>query len=229
MSPQYPPTHEYRTNPISRLPHGTCAAVGIGGHCTLGGFGYSSRYWGLCTDTIVAFDVVLADGNTAFITEVTDPDLFWALRGAGAGFAVVTAFHLQTQPAPPMNINWGYTYHFDTAAAAAAAFKYASEWGYNTAPKELGFGIVLSTGNLVVQGVYFGSRAEFDILVAPLLGELKNTYYGGLDPTASVQELGWIDSLTYLAGGPLILPPGGDDSHDTFVSPIISRHSLNFN
>lgn len=78
----------------------------------------------------------------------------------------------------------------------------------------------MSEGQLVVQGVYFGSVEEYDVLIAPLLAEMK-ILYGGREPEASsVQELGWIDSLTFLAGGPLVLPPGGDDSHDTFVSSL---------
>lgn len=147
------------------------------------------------------------------------PDLFWALRGAGAGFAVVTTFHFATLPAPPVNINWGYTYSFTDASTAGYAMQVASEWAYDNAPKELGFGIVLAPGSFVVQGVYYGSRAAFDSLIAPLLAELKIIY--GEDPSTSVNQYGWIESLTVLAGGPLVLPPTGDGQHDTFVSPPI--------
>lgn len=129
----------------------------------------------------------------------------------------MTTFHFATLPAPPVNINWGYTYSFTSASAAGSALQLASEWAYDNAPKELGFGIVLAPGSFVVQGVYYGSRTAFDSLIAPLLAQLKIIH--GIDPSASVNELDWIASLTALAGEPLELPPTGDGKHDTFVSP----------
>lgn len=60
------------------LPHGTCPYVGIGGHGSLGGFGFASRMWGLTVDTITAFDAVLANGTVVEkVTAESEPDLFW--------------------------------------------------------------------------------------------------------------------------------------------------------
>lgn len=202
---------------MTSLPHGTCASVGVGGHATLGGFGLDSRLWGLLVDTVVQLDVVLPDGSCQSVSATSNPDLFWALRGAGAGFAVVTTFYFQTLAAPSVNINWAYTYTFPTPSASTDGFLFASEWGQQYAPKELGYGIVLSPGSLVLRGVYYGSRADYDCIIEPLLVQMK-VLHGGVDPVTSVQELGWIDSLTLLAGGPLVLPPQGDGAHDTFVS-----------
>lgn len=199
------------------LPHGTCPSVGVGGHATLGGFGLDSRLWGLLVDTVVQLDVVLPDGTVECVSATSNPDLFWALRGAGAGFAVITTFHFQTLSAPPVNINWAYTYTFPSPAASADAFQFASAWGLQFAPKELGYGIVLSPDQMAIRGVYYGSRADFDGIIAPLLVGMK-ALHEGVDPTSSVQELGWIDSLKLLADGPLVLPPQGDGAHDTFVS-----------
>lgn len=95
---------------------------------------------------------------------------------------------------------------------------FASSWAMD-APKELGYGIVLSPGGFVIRGVYFGVHADFDPLIAPLLAGMK-TLHGGVDPTANVQLLGWIASLELLADGPLVLPPQGDGAHDTFVSSL---------
>jgi FAD/FMN-containing dehydrogenase len=59
------------------LPHGTCPGVGVGGHFTHGGFGYSSRAWGLSLDTIVALDIVLANGSYVHATQNNYPDVFY--------------------------------------------------------------------------------------------------------------------------------------------------------
>ena len=59
------------------LPHGTSPQVGVGGHFTHGGFGYSSRAWGLAVETIVAMDVVLANGDLVHVTEKSHPSLFF--------------------------------------------------------------------------------------------------------------------------------------------------------
>ncbi|KAL8740661.1 MAG: hypothetical protein Q9190_006665, partial [Brigantiaea leucoxantha] len=59
------------------LPHGTCPGVGVGGHATHGGFGYTSRLWGLTLDTIVGLDVVLANGTYVHTTSSAYPDIFY--------------------------------------------------------------------------------------------------------------------------------------------------------
>jgi hypothetical protein len=82
------------------LPHGTCPGVGIGGHATHGGYGYDSRLWGLALDTIVALDVVLANGTEVHASETEFPEIYFAMRGAADSFGIVTYFYLQTLPAP---------------------------------------------------------------------------------------------------------------------------------
>lgn len=57
--------------------HGTCPGVGIGGHATHGGYGFSSRTFGLALDQITALDVVLANGTVTTATSENNPDLYW--------------------------------------------------------------------------------------------------------------------------------------------------------
>jgi FAD/FMN-containing dehydrogenase len=59
------------------LAHGTCPAVGIGGHFTHGGFGMASRAWGLSMDQIVALDVITADGKLVRASKSENADLFY--------------------------------------------------------------------------------------------------------------------------------------------------------
>jgi len=70
------------------LPHGTCPAVGVGGHATHGGFGMASRAWGLMMDHIVALDVVLADGSCVRASEKERGDIYFVSAPSHARVAM---------------------------------------------------------------------------------------------------------------------------------------------
>ncbi len=72
--------------------------VGVGGLATAGGIGFLSRKHGLTLDHVVAAEVVLADGRQVRADRDHHPDLFWALRGAGGNFGIVTALELDAYP-----------------------------------------------------------------------------------------------------------------------------------
>jgi FAD/FMN-containing dehydrogenase len=77
---------------------GDTASVGIGGLTTGGGVGYLIRKYGLTIDSLLAAEVVTADGEILHIDEEHYPDLFWAIRGGGGNFGVATRFKYQLQP-----------------------------------------------------------------------------------------------------------------------------------
>jgi len=77
------------------LSSGDYGGVGVGGLATAGGIGWLAREHGLTIDHMRAADLVLADGSRVHVSEREHPDLFWAVRGAGANFGIVTAFEFE--------------------------------------------------------------------------------------------------------------------------------------
>ncbi|MGP4103041.1 FAD-binding oxidoreductase [Nonomuraea sp. KM90] len=81
---------------------GSNPAVGVAGYTLGGGLSWFGRRHGFAADSVRAFDVVGADGEPATVTAGSDPDLFWALRGGGGDFALVTAIEFELYPAPAL-------------------------------------------------------------------------------------------------------------------------------
>jgi FAD/FMN-containing dehydrogenase len=77
---------------------GDTGSVGIAGLTLGGGVGFLARKFGLTIDDLLAAELVTADGELLRVDEVTHPDLFWAIRGGGGNFGVVTRFHYRLHP-----------------------------------------------------------------------------------------------------------------------------------
>jgi FAD/FMN-containing dehydrogenase len=158
---------------------GRVSSTGVAGLTLGGGSGWLERKLGLACDNLLSAEIVLADGRMVTASEDENPELFWALHGAGGNFGVVTQmrFRLVDLPATTLAL---LIFPADRGREVVRRYRDMIEAG---APDELGGGIIFITGppeefvpadlqgQLVVAAVavYAGSEAELRAAFAPIL------------------------------------------------------------
>lgn len=110
------------------FPGGHCPTVGLGGFLLQGGFGWNSRKWGLACESVLAIDVVDANGNLLHADSVNNSDFYWAARGAGCGyFGLVTRFYLKVYPLPKGIMTARYVFERDAFREVTLAIERISD------------------------------------------------------------------------------------------------------
>ncbi len=103
-------------------PCGFISTTGVAGLTLGGGIGYLTRQYGLTIDSLLSADVVLADGSFVTADSKENSDLFWAIRGGGGNFGVVTSFEFRLHPVDM--VNFGPTFWpLDQAADVLRAYR----------------------------------------------------------------------------------------------------------
>jgi FAD/FMN-containing dehydrogenase len=160
------------------VPLGINSTTGFAGLCLGGGFGWLSRKYGLTIDNLVSADVVTADGKLHVVSASREPDLFWAIRGGGGNFGVVTSFELQLHPVGPLVHSGLIVYPAAQAETVLRAWRDFTE----SAPDELAAWLVMrkapplpflppevhGTDVIVLAVVYSGDVEEGARAAAPL-------------------------------------------------------------
>ncbi len=158
------------------LPHGlvTTAGVvshtGVGGFTLGGGFGRLNRKYGLAVDNLRSAEIITANGMLLEVSEEQDPDLFWAIRGGGGNFGVVSRFDLQLHPFNREVLSGMIMWPVEQAREV---LHFYADW-HATLSDELYVGPIMVTmpdgsGSFVgMEVVYNGDPAVGEVEMAPL-------------------------------------------------------------
>ena len=121
------------------LTSGDYGGVGVGGLATAGGVGWLAREHGLTIDHLRAVEMVLSDGSVVRADDEEHADLFWAVRGAGANFGIVTSFEFEVDEVDP--VGWAQLI-FDASDTAA----FLEQWGatIEAAPRDLTSALIIA-------------------------------------------------------------------------------------
>ncbi len=149
---------------------GSCSAVGMAGRSLGGGYGPLIGRFGLALDNLIATDVVLADGRFVTAEQDREEDLFWALRGGGGNFGVVTAMRIRLHELPNV-VSGMLVYPFSEAKAVLRRYADAVP----SMPDELTVQVGAVAGPdgvpvILLVPTWSGSQGKGDEHIAPMLG-----------------------------------------------------------
>ena len=149
---------------------GVVSHTGVGGFTTGGGFGRLNRKFGLAIDNLRSVEIVTADGRIRRVSEGQDADLFWAIRGGGGNFGVVTEFEFQLHPMALEVLSGNIVWPIDQARDV---LDFYAEW-HGGLSDDLYVGPAMVTtpegqGLLIMEVVHAGDPAAGEKELAPLL------------------------------------------------------------
>ncbi|AFY75432.1 FAD/FMN-dependent dehydrogenase (plasmid) [Synechococcus sp. PCC 7502] len=161
-------------------PVGINSTTGIAGLTLGGGFGWLTRKYGMTIDNLVSAEVIAADGNKIRTSETENTDLFWALRGGGGNFGVVTEFEFALHPVGTEILAGLIVFPFSQAKQVLTQYRKFAD----SAPEELNVWVVLRKAPplpflaetvygkevIVLAVFYVGDIVEGEKLIEPLRG-----------------------------------------------------------
>jgi FAD/FMN-containing dehydrogenase len=190
------------------VPAGTVSETGAAGLILGGGMGYLTRRFGMTVDNLISAEIVTMDGRRLTVSEDSEPELFWGLRGAGHNLAIGTAFTLQAHPVGPDVVSGLIIYPIEQAVPILGQIDAAMA----AAPRELTiYPVVLPAPPLpglpealigvpifVLIAVYTGDMDKADEAVGPVAAL-------GTPMANMVGPSSWIEANSILD---VLAPPG---------------------
>ena len=180
-------------------PVGINSTTGIAGLTLGGGFGWLTRKYGMTIDNLVSAEIVTADGRKIHVSENENTDLFWAIRGGGGNFGVVTQFEFSLYPVGPEILAGLLVFPMDQAKQVLEKYREFVA----SAPEELNIWVVLRKApplpflsesvhgkEVIVLAIFYaGDIAEGEKLIDPLRS-FGNAYdeHIGAQPYAQWQQ-----------------------------------------
>ncbi|KAK3686117.1 hypothetical protein B0T22DRAFT_430321 [Podospora appendiculata] len=200
--------------------HGTCPGVGVGGHSLHGGYGVSSHTKGLALDWMVGATVVLANSTIVNCSTTENPDLFWAIRGAGSSMGVVTEFRFNTFVVPDTVTFFVASVPWRTEAAALAGLRLVQDFAVKEMPAALNMRIFITTRFVNLEGLFYGDKAGLEAALGPLLKKTNATI-------ALETQGGWLDQVKHFGNGVSVDQSHPYNYHETFYSSSLYTNALN--
>jgi hypothetical protein len=154
---------------------GEISNTGVAGLTLGGGYGWLGRRHGLACDNLLSVDLVTADGRLRRVSAADNPDLFWAIRGGGGNFGVVSSFQYRLHPVGPTVLAGDLIY---APAQTRAALEYYGQFAAS-APRELTVelswgGAAGDDGDLTISVCYLGELRDGEKLLQPLRTGVKS-------------------------------------------------------
>lgn len=203
---------------------GTVSHTGVGGLTLGGGFGRVARRFGLALDNVIGVDIITADGRLRHASAQENPDLYWAVRGGGGNFGVVTSFELQLHPMEREVIAGDVVYPLSQARAVARHYAEVA----SSAPDDLYVDFVMasplgsSDGVCLLHACYSGPRDRAEQVLAPLRS-LKPSLKDSLGPMdyVAVQRSG--DTTDARTQGTYVKSGFVNEISETLVDAMVAR------
>jgi hypothetical protein len=163
---------------------------------------------------------VVADGSVVTASDTENPDLFWALRGAGPAFGVVTEFKFKTFDAPENCIVFKYSVRIESALDLSGILTALQDYTRTSQPPELNMRLLIAPFS-IFSGIYLGPREEFDNVMNPLLAKM------GIPINFSdIRETSWLDALHAFSAGTEERQPEVYDQHQNFFAKSLMPNWL---